>query len=41
LASDGLWDELGIQEVAQTFKDTPVEEVPSTLIQKCLEKVAQ
>jgi len=36
LASDGLWDELGLQEVAQTFKNNPVDKVPGALIQRCL-----
>jgi serine/threonine protein phosphatase PrpC len=27
LASDGLWDELGLQEVAQTCKSTPIEKL--------------
>lgn len=40
LASDGLWDELGLQEVAQACKSTPVDKLGSILVQKCLEKAS-
>ena len=40
MASDGLWEQMGRQEVAQVFKSTPVKEVPGVLIERCLEKAA-
>jgi pyruvate dehydrogenase phosphatase len=36
MASDGLWDQLGRQEVAEVFRKNPVGRVPSVLITKCL-----
>lgn len=36
LASDGLWDQLGRQEVAEVFRKNPVGSVPGVLITKCL-----
>lgn len=41
LASDGLWDKLGRQEVAEVFKKYPIKEVPAVLIRKCLQKAAE
>ena len=41
LASDGLWDELGCQEVAQTCKSTPVQQLGGKLINMCLQKAAK
>jgi serine/threonine protein phosphatase PrpC len=40
LASDGLWDKLGRQEVAEIFRKTPLKEIPNLLINKCLQKAA-
>ena len=31
LASDGLWDELGRQEVADVFRNNPIKDVPISL----------
>lgn len=36
LGSDGLWDELGRQEVAEECKKTKIEELGPRLIHKCL-----
>jgi pyruvate dehydrogenase phosphatase len=41
IASDGLWDKLGRQEVAEVVRKHPVSEVPNVLINKCLEKAAE
>ena len=40
LASDGLWDELGRQEVADVFRKNSIKDVPSILVNKCLQKAA-
>lgn len=40
LASDGLWDELGRQEVAEVFRNNPIKDTPNILINKCLQKAA-
>lgn len=40
MASDGLWDKLGRQEVADLFKKKEAGKMPSILIEKCLEKAA-
>ncbi len=41
MASDGLWDQLGRQEVAEVFRKNPVSSVPGVLIRKSLEKAAE
>lgn len=41
LASDGLWDELERQEVAELFKSNETAKMPKVLIERALEKAAQ
>ena len=41
LGSDGLWDELGRQEVAEECKKTKVKNLAPKLIEKCLERASE
>lgn len=41
LASDGLWDELQRQEVAELFKSNPVGQMPKVLIDRAIEVAAR
>ena len=40
LASDGLWDELERQEVAELFKNNSVQQMSKVLIERAMEKAA-
>lgn len=36
IASDGLWDELERQEVAELFKSNPIKQMPNILIERAM-----